>query len=550
MADITVPSIPPIAPITGNTQVATTLLKALSQISVVTGTVTGKDTSGNFLLQTEQGTIALSSNLPLATGSEVTLGINNAASNNQTNAKIIAVNGDAVEETATPTPQTSGNTQDSISETLQTRSSLLSGNPFSSMVKAQIVATAPSVPTASLPALSEEVILYLPETASPAQTPPEATIAENTNTPLPAAPPVAVTTTIPVEEATAPQTTQPLVNNTTPAQAQASENPLYTAFVRNVSAVLPANEDNLAVAGKLMPAQLVGENQDGTVTLQTSQGTITVKPEMVANLAQLKAGTGVLIEFSAPASQAPAASPLPADFVELAANWDSLKTLLTPETDDQTTEKANPPANSNPLPATGTNFVSRSFTLLQSFFSGSATVEKMLGDATTNQLKNEGKTDLLQKFTAELKTVVDTASGNAQATHNTSWQALILPFMYEENLQQARIYVKRENSEKNNNTETKRSSGTRFVLEVNLSEMGGVQMDGLVKRLPSQTIFDLVVRTNTPLNSAEQNDISTIYHSVAQQTGFAGNISFETAKDFTLKPLDEVQGNHSHAMVV
>ena len=71
-----------------------------------------------------------------------------------------------------------------------------------------------------------------------------------------------------------------------------------------------------------------------------------------------------------------------------------------------------------------------------------------------------------------------------------------------------------------------------FLLDVELSRLGPLQFDGLVrgKRL------DLMLRTQRPLDPAMRQEIAEIFQTAQQATGYAGQLFFQAGAPF-LKPL-------------
>jgi hypothetical protein len=90
----------------------------------------------------------------------------------------------------------------------------------------------------------------------------------------------------------------------------------------------------------------------------------------------------------------------------------------------------------------------------------------------------------------------------------------------------------------------------RFVMEVDLSELGPLQMDGLVRAKDKGLAFDLIIRSRTAFSTEDQAEMNIIYNSAAELTGFKGSLSFQTSHNFPVKPLDEILANQSRAITV
>ncbi len=79
--------------------------------------------------------------------------------------------------------------------------------------------------------------------------------------------------------------------------------------------------------------------------------------------------------------------------------------------------------------------------------------------------------------------------------------------------------------------------GQRFVLDLDMSRLGPLQLDGLVRR----GRFDLVLRSHQTFTPAMQTDIAAIFHAALDASGFAGDLAFVTARRFPVAPLDALR---------
>jgi len=161
-----------------------------------------------------------------------------------------------------------------------------------------------------------------------------------------------------------------------------------------------------------------------------------------------------------------------------------------------------------------------------------------LGRANAKWLEENGHENLLKKAAGEFLSLsrqfTDAPQGN--------WQSLFFPVAVEGVLQQARLFVKRDKKEKTVDGERKTEEDTRFVVEMDLTNLGQMQMDGFVRRNAEKTQFDLIIRSHTPLSADAQKDILQIYNDTGAITGYNGSINFQTSKDFSVNPIEEVFG--------
>ena len=597
---------------------------------LLSGTISGRDASGNYLLKTQNGTVALQSNVPLTYNSDVVLRLNTNAAQG-TSARIVTVNGEAFSDFAQQAPAETDTISAFLNQTQQTTANTATSDSPQQLnldsIQA-VVVSSPSDASADAspqpqsqgvnapPALPSgtNVVIQLPtEIAPPAQpaaqqggaTPQQPTPAVQQNTQQTAA--QAVTSTADnTTEATSPQLpAQPVLNVNNPAEfsaartaqpahaaptaaqvqgaiteeaveetEQTAPSPLYAAYSRQITlsdtpqqpatppAAMPAAASAAPATPTVVQGQVTSVAKDGTITVQTEAGTVTLKADSVP-AARLTPGTNITIEVLetataastaaqsvASAASAPTLSSIPASLAEIAGAWESftaIVSMLENTGNAATNQSTNTPSLPSGIPQLGSNFVSSSLSFLSSLASGNTA--KALGNDTVDNLKAAGQTGLLQRFISEASMMFSATAAKTEQPVPT-WQATFLPFVYQGEAQQARIYVKRDGSQnKKQGTGKVTAGGTRFVVEVDLSEMGGVQMDGLIRKKQANTVFDLMIRSNTEFTPQERNDITDIYNEAAQQTGFSGSIAFQTTHDFPVKPLDEILANQNKVVV-
>ena len=69
--------------------------------------------------------------------------------------------------------------------------------------------------------------------------------------------------------------------------------------------------------------------------------------------------------------------------------------------------------------------------------------------------------------------------------------------------------------------------GSRFVIDLNLSRLGHLQIDGLVGERGKR--LDVVIRSDEPLPPAMRQDIRALYDNAVEVTGLQGSVGFQAA---------------------
>lgn len=134
-------------------------------------------------------------------------------------------------------------------------------------------------------------------------------------------------------------------------------------------------------------------------------------------------------------------------------------------------------------------------------------------DRTRPELAARMRSDMAQMT----RTVDDPASGE--------WRLMGVPFLHGSELDRIQMLVRDRDAGDEESEEDKDS--TRFVVDLNLSRLGHLQIDGLVgdknKRL------DMVLRTDEPLPARMREDIRRLFTDALDVTGLEGSVGFQAA---------------------
>jgi hypothetical protein len=149
------------------------------------------------------------------------------------------------------------------------------------------------------------------------------------------------------------------------------------------------------------------------------------------------------------------------------------------------------------------------------------------GAKTSSALDRAGRSDLrlrLDSDVTELRRLADPPRGD--------WHVFVLPQLDGTSLSAVHLYLRR-----NSGGDTRPEDGTRFVLDVEMSRLGALQLDGLVrhKRL------DLMLRSQREIAAELRREIAAVFRDTTTAAGFVGEIAFATTARFAVAPLDALR---------
>jgi hypothetical protein len=145
-------------------------------------------------------------------------------------------------------------------------------------------------------------------------------------------------------------------------------------------------------------------------------------------------------------------------------------------------------------------------------------IKNWLGDGPTRIL-DKLRPDLAGRLRGDMtqmtRTVDDPQGGD--------WRLQGVPFLFGNEIDRIQLMIRdQENAESD---EDDNNGSTRFVVDLNLSKLGHLQIDGLVGEKNKR--LDLVLRTDEPLPPSIREDIRMIYNDALELTGLEGSVGFQ-----------------------
>lgn len=276
---------------------------------------------------------------------------------------------------------------------------------------------------------------------------------------------------------------------------------------------------------------VVGSNMVGTPLVQTVGGTLSL-----TGAAPLPAGTKLLLDFQA---AAPSGQPAAQNFLSnLAASreWPSLDQAL-----GQLHRSAPDLArsfNQNRMPQANNRLAANILLYLSALRGGD--IGNWLGEMTRNL--EQSQPELAGRLREDFVHVARLLNDAPQS----DWRTLIIPFMNGEGLDALQMHMRGQSPGTDGDDDSEDAS--RFLVDIELSRLGRIQLDGLVKSGGKK--FDLIFRSEEPLAAYMRKDISLIFHDFAELGGITGSLTFQAAARFVHVPIDRYDGQLRSGLMV
>ncbi len=324
-----------------------------------------------------------------------------------------------------------------------------------------------------------------------------------------------------------------------PARARGAEAPAAPPSASAVPSAASATAPQMGApqVGEPVPAQPVtiagvisGRSPEGQTLVRTAAGTIQLEATLAAD-----DGTEVTLEALQPAAPfqgtANAAPSSPqAALVDFAAGWSALRELV------QIVQASDPGVArqfvNQRIPSLNARSASNVLFFISALRGGD--VQGWLGGDMSRAAERAGQRRLIDRLTddfAQLRTLID-------ADGDDEWRALPFPFFDGEQIEPIMMFVRGRRAKKE-----EEEDDVRFVVDLELSALGAMQLDGLVQ----SESFDLIVRSKQRLGTQMTQDIRTLFESGLETTGLKGKIVFQTMAIFPVSPFGDFVGPENTA---
>ncbi|MGE4062766.1 MAG: hypothetical protein AB7E79_05310 [Rhodospirillaceae bacterium] len=247
--------------------------------------------------------------------------------------------------------------------------------------------------------------------------------------------------------------------------------------------------------------------------------------------AHLPVGTKIVfdvISATAPRPGAPLALPLPAGSPPLSGpagayvGWPTLSESLS------VLQRSDPIAAqqlSQVIPDGGPRTAAAVISFVQAMRSGDA--RQWPGDVTLRALERASPRGA--HLAATLSGEVAELSARARET-GAEWRALPVPWNAGGQIERVTLVTRREGESESETAKGKKAAGERFLIEVNLSRLGPMQLDGMFKK--ESRSFDLVMRTKAALPEQMRKDLLGLFADANGAMGLKGGLTFQVTKKF------------------
>lgn len=153
-------------------------------------------------------------------------------------------------------------------------------------------------------------------------------------------------------------------------------------------------------------------------------------------------------------------------------------------------------------------------------------LKSWLGESGLRELTRL-RPDTVRRLGDDVRLLAGADDADSRPVRAVDWRALPLP-LFGEGMDQSRLLVRR-NQQDDDAVDRDRSKETRFVVDLTLTSIGRLQLDGLIDT--DSRRFDMLVRTTSTLPPRFRNDILRIFAAANETIGMSGGLAFRATPD-------------------
>ncbi len=181
-------------------------------------------------------------------------------------------------------------------------------------------------------------------------------------------------------------------------------------------------------------------------------------------------------------------------------------------------------SNIIPSPSRPANIPSSIMFFIAAIKSGDITA--WLGEKMISTLRKDARgSNILSRIISEASNV----SRLSADTISSDWRVIPIPLMWQNEIEKIHLFYKKD--EKHDEKEENKNGEARFILELDLSNMGDVQIDTLIRGKK----MDMAVRTEIMFSSAMKQKMRNVYNNALEVSGMNGELHFQHNKDAWVK---------------
>ncbi|WP_033069284.1 hypothetical protein [Thalassospira australica] len=326
-----------------------------------------------------------------------------------------------------------------------------------------------------------------------------------------------------------------------PTAAGAGAGMASTVVAQSSSAALPSG--TLMLTGTVLPADSPEARMlpQGFTALRTNAGIVGIK-------LPVPAPTGATLSFSVDPSGTAKVGTTPqmteaqlvarGQTAALTHDWDSLQKAVS------ALQQHDPGAALsllNNIPQAGPKLTTTMMFFFAAINGSGGNLRGWLGDRAANSLAalkdiDGGGLKRLEGDFGQLRAM-------ATEERPDGWRVMAMPFNMGDKIEQLQLGWR--HGDRDNDPDKPDDQGTRFLLDLSFSVVGHTQLDGLVKGEDSK--FDLIVRTENPLQAHNRDDIRSIFREALQIAGYTGHLVFQDGSRFVeIAPMADPDGSNPH----